>query len=120
VISSDYSNVSYGRDVPSWRVVIPPGTAFGSFLFQAINKGAPHPAAARLWQEYLYQPESQNLWIKAGARSPLAASLQQNGEIDESALAALPPVPASSVIPTVEQATKAGELLNKEWATAVG
>lgn len=120
VISYDYSNASYGRDVPGWRVVIPQGTAYGSFLYQGINKDAPHPAAARLWQEYLYQPEAQNLWIKAGARSPLAASLQQSGEIDKQALAALPPEPAKFVIPTVEQATKAGELVNKEWAAAVG
>lgn len=120
VISYDYSNVSYGRDVPTWRVVIPQGAAYGGFMYQAINKDAPHPAAARLWQEFLYQPEASNLWIKAGARSPLTAALQQSGQIDERALAALPPAPAHVVIPSVEQATKAGELVNKEWAAAVG
>lgn len=120
VISYDYSNVSYGRDVPSWKVVIPAGTAYGGFLYQAINKDAPHPAAARLWQEYIYRPEVQNLWIRAGARSPLTASLQRSGTIDQQALAALAPAPTEVAIPTVEQATKAGELVNKQWATAVG
>ncbi|MGA5536844.1 ABC transporter substrate-binding protein [Mycolicibacterium nivoides] len=120
VISYDYSNVAYGRDVPGWRVVIPAGAAYGGYLYQAINKNAPHPAAARLWQEFIYQPQVQNLWIKAGARSPLEASMQRSGEIDQQALAALPPAPARVVIPTVEQATKAGELVNKKWAAAVG
>ena len=38
------------------------------YYVQAINKDAPHPAAARLWQEFLYSDEGQNLWLKGGAR----------------------------------------------------
>ena len=40
----------------------------GGYYVQAINKDAPHPAAARLWQEFLYSDEGQNLWLKGGAR----------------------------------------------------
>ena len=38
------------------------------YYFQAINADAPHPAAARLWQEFLYSDEGQNLWLEGGAR----------------------------------------------------
>ena len=47
-----------------WQVVVPermPRSA--PYYLQAINKDAPHPAAARLWEEFLYTPEGQNLWL---------------------------------------------------------
>ena len=47
---------------------MPPNAAVGGYYVQAINKDAPHPAAARLWQEFLYSDEGQNLWLKGGAR----------------------------------------------------
>ena len=31
---------------------------------QAISAYAPHPNAAKLWMEYLYSDEGQNLWLK--------------------------------------------------------
>jgi hypothetical protein len=40
----------------------------GAFYVQAINKDAPHPAAARLWQEFLYSDEGQNIWLQGFAR----------------------------------------------------
>ena len=50
----------------------PPGPAVAGYYFQAINKDAPHPAAARLWQEFLYSDEGQNLlgaWWSSSACS---------------------------------------------------
>ncbi len=47
-----------------WKVVVPDGRVVGAYYKQAINKDAPHPAAARLWQEFLYSDEGQNLWLK--------------------------------------------------------
>ncbi|MCS4276556.1 putative spermidine/putrescine transport system substrate-binding protein [Mycetocola sp. BIGb0189] len=120
IISYDYSNVAYGRDLPTWKVTIPEGTGYGSFLYQAINKDAPHPAAARLWQEFLYQADQQNQWIKSGARSPIEVALVKAGTVDKAALAGLPAAPAKYVIPTIEQSKKAGELVATNWAPAVG
>ena len=34
-----------------------------AYYDQAISKSAPHPAAARLWEEYLYSAEGQNLFL---------------------------------------------------------
>ena len=45
-----------------WATFVPNDLTVGSYYKQAINKDAPHPAAARLWQEYLYSAEAQNLW----------------------------------------------------------
>ena len=38
----------------NWKVFVPPGAVLGGYYAQAINKNAPHPAAARLWEEFLY------------------------------------------------------------------
>ncbi len=53
----------------------------GGFYYQAINADAPHPAAARLWQEYLYSDEGQNLWLAGGAR-PVRADAMVEGRHD--------------------------------------
>ena len=58
----------------------------GGFYVQAINKDAPHPAAARLWEEFLYSDEGQNLWLKGGARPVRADAMKKAGTIDETAL----------------------------------
>ena len=50
------------------RSSCPPTPSVAGYYYQAINKDAPHPAAARLWQEFLYSDEGQNLWLKGGAR----------------------------------------------------
>ena len=59
----------------------------GSYYVQAISKDAPHPAAARLWQEFLYSDEGQNLWLKGGARPVRADAMEKAGTIDAAAFA---------------------------------
>ena len=56
-----------------------PATAlFGGYYSQAISKFAPHPAAARLWQEFLYSDEGQNIWLE-GRRPPGPAARDGGG-----------------------------------------
>ncbi|MCI1674912.1 MAG: ABC transporter substrate-binding protein [Ancrocorticia sp.] len=50
-----------------WEVKTLPNGEVAQYYNQAINKDAPHPAAARLWEECLYTAEAQNLWLKGGA-----------------------------------------------------
>ena len=68
VIDWDYLNAAETKKLPSWKVFVPQGAVLGGYYFQAINKDAPHPAAARLWQEFLYSDEGQNLYLAGGAR----------------------------------------------------
>ena len=51
-----------------WQVAVPSDGLFGGYYSQAISAYAPHPAAARLWQEFLYSDEGQNIWLAGGAR----------------------------------------------------
>ena len=57
VIDWDYLNATHGADVPTWKVLVP-GATVGGYYTQAINKEAPHPAAARLWEEFLYSQDA--------------------------------------------------------------
>lgn len=122
VFDWDYLNSGYAAELDgqrNWEVVVLPGTGYAGYYNQAINKDAPNPAAARLWMEFLYSPEVQNLWLKGGARPVLEASMVEAGEIDEALYAALPEAPAETVVPTAEQSEAAAALLGERWASAV-
>ena len=122
VFDWDYLNSGYAAELEgqrNWEVVVLPGTGYAGYYNQAINKDAPNPAAARLWMEFLYSPEVQNLWLKGGARPVLEASMVEAGEIDEALYAALPEAPAETIVPTAEQSEAAAALLGERWASAV-
>ena len=120
VFDWDYLNAAETSKVPGWKVVVPEGAVVAGYYFQAINADAPHPAAARLWQEFLYSDEGQNLWLKGGARPVRAEAMAEAGTIDQELYDALPPVEGDPVIPTVEQTEAAAEYLNENWAKVVG
>ena len=56
--------------------------AVGSYYNQAINADAPNPAAARLWEEYIYTPAVQNLYLAAGAYPATLAAMEKNSTVD--------------------------------------
>ncbi|RZU65898.1 putative spermidine/putrescine transport system substrate-binding protein [Microterricola gilva] len=119
VFDWDYLNAAHQADNKNWKVTILPGTGYAGYYNQAINKDAPNPAAARLWQEFLYSDEGQNLWLAGGARPVRAEAMAEAGTIDEKLFAALPDAPEDTVVPSEEQSTAAGELLGEKWAAAV-
>lgn len=119
VFDWDYLNATHSADNPAWEVVIFPGTGYAGYYNQAINIDAPNPAAARLWQEFLYSDEVQNLWLKGGARPVRMEAMIEAGTIDQELADALPEAPADTVVPTEEQSTNAGTLLGEKWAAAV-
>ncbi|MET0457141.1 MAG: ABC transporter substrate-binding protein [Mycobacterium sp.] len=120
VIDWDYLNVAETKKLPSWKVVIPPNAAVAGYYFQAINKDAPHPAAARLWQEFLYSDEGQNLYLKGGARPVRADTMVAKGTIDKAAYSVLPPVDGAATFVTVDQNAAATKYLEANWAKAIG
>ncbi|MGO2684494.1 MAG: ABC transporter substrate-binding protein [Microbacterium sp.] len=119
VFDWDYLNAAAGADNENWQVVVLDGVGYASYYNQAINKDAPNPAAARLWQEFLYSDDVQNLWLKGGARPARMEAMTETGTIDADLAAALPEVPAETVVPTEEQSAAAGTLLGEKWAAAV-
>lgn len=120
VIDWDYLNATMAETVPEWTVVVPSEAVVAGYYYQAINADAPHPAAARLWQEFLYSDEGQNLWLKGGARPVRAEAMADEGTIDEELYDALPPVEGEPVIPTVEQTETAAAYLSENWAKVIG
>jgi putative spermidine/putrescine transport system substrate-binding protein len=106
--------------VPSWRIFVPNEAAVAGYYYQAINKDAPHPAAARLWQEFLYSDEGQNLFAAGGVRPVRADAMIHAGTIDKAAFQKLPAIDGPVTIPTPEQTEKASKYLADNWAKAVG
>ncbi len=123
VFNWDYLNLPSYVGVSNWKVFIPSNAVLGGYYAQAINKSAPHPAAARLWEEFLYSQGAtggQNLWLQGGARPVEQVAMTSNGSIDKAAAAKLPPVSGSPVFLTEGQATSAATYLATNWAKAVG
>jgi putative spermidine/putrescine transport system substrate-binding protein len=120
VFDWDYLNASAVKNVPTWKVFVPPTAVIGGYYVQAINKDAAHPAAARLWEEFLYSDEGQNLYLKGGARPVRMDAMTKAGTIDAAAAAALPKVGGTPAFLSIDQATKAKTYLATNWAKAIG
>lgn len=120
VLDWSYNNLAAAATVDGWKVTTLPGTAYISYYNQAINKDAPHPAAARLWQEFVFSPEVQNLFLAAGAYPVTIDALSKANKLDMTALDAVGALPKERVTPTSAQTESANALLAKNWAAAIG
>ncbi|MCH0569224.1 extracellular solute-binding protein [Streptomyces sp. MUM 136J] len=122
-IDWDYLNAGYADEFRSkgvdWKVAVPADGKFSQYYSQAVNKDAPHPAAARLWQEYLYSAEGQNLWLKGYARPALMNAMEKAGTLDSAAAAKLPEVAGTPSFPTEAQQGKAKTAVAAGWAKAI-
>ncbi|SFE70508.1 ABC transporter substrate-binding protein [Blastococcus tunisiensis] len=118
-IDWDYLNASFtetfAEEGVEWQVAVPSDGVFGSYYSQAISKFAPHPAAARLWQEFLYSDEGQNIWLAGGSRPVRLPDMEEAGTADAEALAALPEVEGDVEFPTDEQQTAAQAVVAERW-----
>ena len=123
VINWDYLNTaSVVGQGANWKVFVPSNAILGGYYAQAINKNAPDPAAARLWEEFLYSQAAsggQNLWLQGGARPVEQLTMANNGSLDKAAAASLPKVAGTPVFLTGTQATDAATYLSSNWAQAV-
>jgi putative spermidine/putrescine transport system substrate-binding protein len=120
VFNWDYLNAATTAKLPTWKVFVPEGNPVAGYYFQAISKDAVHPAAARLWEEYLYSDEGQNLWLQGGARPVRADAMDQAGTVDKAALDKLPPVSGVPTLPTPQDDAAYADYLGKNWAKAIG
>jgi putative spermidine/putrescine transport system substrate-binding protein len=121
VIDWEYNNAALTAELATkdidWQLTIPSDSApVAAYYLQAINKDAPHPAAARLWEEFLYTPEAQNEWLKGFARPVLLDKMVADGTVDQAALGALGEASGTAVVLTQDQAKKAGEYVAANWS----
>jgi putative spermidine/putrescine transport system substrate-binding protein len=100
-------------------VVIPATGKFGGIYVQAISKTAPHPNAAKLWEEYLYSDEGQLIWTNAYCYTTRYADLVSKGVISGDLKAKLPDV-SGTVFPSNDQLTASKTLITGQWASVTG
>jgi ABC-type Fe3+ transport system substrate-binding protein len=115
----DYVNAAQTDEMEAagstWEVTVPSDGLMGGYYSQAISKFAPHPAAARLWQEFLYSDEGQNIWLRGGARPVRLPAMEDAGTADTEALGALPQVEGTPEFPTEEQEGAAKQVVTDRW-----
>jgi putative spermidine/putrescine transport system substrate-binding protein len=121
VLDWDYVNVAETEKNEAtfdWQVVVPSDGLFAQYYAQAINKNAPHPAAARLWQEFLYSDEGQNLWLAGKARPIRLADMTKAGTADKVLVSQLPAVAGEPKFPNQAQTDAAKKAVAQGWAAA--
>jgi len=122
VIWWDYLLASeIGSSVKGFKIVIPSDGHYAAYYDQAINKDAPHPAAARLWEEFLYSATGQNLWLAGKARPIELPTLIKDGTVNAADNAALPAAPSGTVsFPTQDQQSAAEKVVAQQWSSVTG
>jgi putative spermidine/putrescine transport system substrate-binding protein len=120
VIDWNYLNAAETAKLPTWQIVVPHNAVVAGYYYQAINKDAPHPAAARLWQEFLYSDEGQNLFAAGGVRPVRADQMLQAGTIDKASVSKIPVIDGPVTVPSPDQTDKATKYLSDNWAKAIG
>jgi putative spermidine/putrescine transport system substrate-binding protein len=107
----------------NFKIVIPTDGVYAGYYDQAISATAPHPAAARLWEEFLYSTDGQNLFLGGSTRPIEMSAMTTAGTIDQALAAKLPAVPGSSstlTLPTSAQLTTAGSVVAQQWPSVSG
>ena len=123
-IDWDYNNLAYGPEFPSakWKVNIPADGVYGGYYCQAINATAPHPNAARLWQEFLYSDQGQILFLKGFAHPARFTDMNARKVIPKALVNALPSGALYNKVKfaSLGQQAAAKAVINKEWPAKVG
>jgi len=121
VIWWDYLEASeVATKLPDWKTVIPSDGSYAAFYTQAINKTAPHPAAARLWEEFLYSKEGQNGFLNGAAQPIEMQAMIKKKTITKKAEKLLPPMPSGTLkLATPAELTKDATVLAHTWSTKV-
>jgi putative spermidine/putrescine transport system substrate-binding protein len=107
---------------PNITIVYPSDVNWGGYYYQAISAYAPNPAAARLWEEYLYSDEGQLGWVKGYCAPARLADLKSRNVVSSDLLAKLPDPSLldSAIVPSGDQLSSARALIKDQWDSVVG
>jgi len=107
---------------PEIEIVYPKSVNWGGYYLQAVSAYAPHPAAARLWEEFLYSDEGHLIWMGGYCAPARLADMLERDVVPAELVAKLPDpeIIASSVVPNGDQLKAARELIKNEWDNVVG
>ena len=123
-IDWDYNNLAYGPEFPSakWKVNIPADGVYGGYYCQAVNATAPHPNAARLWEEFIYSDQGQILYLKGFAHPARFTDMNGRKVIPKALVNALPSGALYNKVKfaSLAQQAAAKVIINKDWPAKVG
>jgi putative spermidine/putrescine transport system substrate-binding protein len=123
-IDWDYNNLAYVAEFPAarWKVTIPSDGVYGGYYAQAINASAPHPWAARLWEEFLYSDQGQVLFLKGFAHPARFNDLAKRKKLPKALLNALPAptLYANAKFASLSQQTAGKAKIATDWPSKVG
>ena len=110
------------EDNPTIEVVIPKSVVLAGPYIQAISAYAPHPNAAKLWQEFMYSDEGQLIWLKGYCHPARYTDLVERDLIPAELAAQLPDpaIYAKAIFPTIDQINAASEFIANNWDSMVG
>lgn len=117
-----YANKDSFAGNPNIEIVYPTDVNWGGYYYQAVSAYAPHPAAARLWEEYLYSDEGQSLWVKGYCAPARLADLNARNVLSDELKAKLPDpaLLAASIVPSGDQLSAARAAIKEQWDSVVG
>jgi putative spermidine/putrescine transport system substrate-binding protein len=102
-------------------VTVPKTGVLGGFYVQGINAHAPHPNAAKLWQEFLYSDKGQLLWLKGYTHPARFLDMSKRKVVPAALLSKLPPAQDYKTVkfPSLAQSAKATTILAAQWGPKV-
>ena len=104
---------------PAVKVVVPATGKFGGIYVQGISAYAPHPNAAKLWEEYLYSDAGQLGWLAGYCYPTRYADLVSRSVVPQALSAKLPDV-SGAVFASADQLAAAKTLITGNWKSEVG
>ncbi len=124
-IDWDYNQLSYKKTYAgsgiNWKVTVPKSGVYGGYYCQAINATAPHPWAARLWEEFLFSDQGQLLWLKGYAHPARFTDLVQRKVVPKALISALPAasIYAQVKFASLKQIENAKAIVAAQWGPKV-
>jgi putative spermidine/putrescine transport system substrate-binding protein len=113
------ANRDANAEIAEIEVVVPASGRYAGVYVQGISAYAPHPNAAKLWMEFLYSDEGQNLWLDGYCHPIRYEDLVANDAVPQDKLDRLPDV-EGAVFPSLEQIGAASEVITTQWDAVVG
>ena len=124
-IAWDYNALAWKDELagnPPVEIVVPSTGVLAGVYVQGISAYAPHPNAAKLWMEYLYSDEGQNLWLKGYCHPARFNAMVAAGKVPQELIDALPPAASyeAAYFPTLEEVDANKAAVTGGWDAVVG
>jgi putative spermidine/putrescine transport system substrate-binding protein len=124
-IAWDYNALAWRDELagnPPVEIVVPKTGVLAGVYVQGISAYAPHPNAAKLWMEYIYSDEGQNLWLKGYCHPARFNAMVKAGKVPQALIDALPPAASyeAAYFPTLDEVNANKAAVTGGWDATVG